>query len=179
MSKSKKIIEDNSLYMSKISDDQIIEYVCNELGQHLPNKDFPIKLMKHDGNFFSSIMKKENVYYVRIGEVKREGGKAHILVTVDYMILKNGRWPQTKGYNLDLEISDFDCVNRTTKDGFSHPNETWVDYVNSIVKDKEYMVRAQKYMHETYPQYYARKAQGGVVHGWDRGITTEKPRLEL
>lgn len=177
--KKEPVVAIESLYLPKITDDQIAEYVLNELRQHLPNREFPIKLMMANGKPYTSVVKEDNVYYVRLGKIIRENGKAYFNVAVDYSILNQGRWPQSKGYNLNLEISDYDCVNRTTKDGYSHPNETWVDFVHSIVKDKSYMAKAQKYMHEKYPFYFEQKSRGYTFHARGRGNTNEKPRLEL
>ena len=152
----------NPEYISKLTDDQVYEYIFNEIRKNLPNPNLPLILTTQD---IGEKPQKVGAYYAKVGKLVREGEFIYQNTDIKYAEYVNGRWLTGGGYNVHLKISDYDCVNTSPTRHKAHPNETWVDYVNSLVEDKEYIGKAKKYMEETYPEFFEERKKGKVYIG--------------
>ena len=159
-----------SEYINRLTDDQIYEYIFQELRKNLPDPSKPLILITPG---MESKKQKPNAYYATVGNIERVGGCIYQNTNIKYYDIVNGRWMTGGGYDVKLKFTDFDCVNTAPDRYPPHPNETWVDYVNSIVKDKTYMAKAKNYMETKYPQFFEDKRNkskvywGGKLHELD------------
>ena len=147
----------NPEYINRLTDDQIVEYAMREIGKQLPIPELPLIVRRKS---MEDKPKKVGAYYATISDVIREGQYAYLDVDVSWEQYKNVRWLAGGGYHVKLKISDFDCVNLSPSRCADHPNETWVDYVNSVLRDREYMKKAKDYMESTYPGFFEEKKKG-------------------
>ena len=161
--KHKKVEElKNPEYIDKLTDDQIYEYIFSEIRKNLPNPNLPLILITED---IGDKPQKVGAYYAKVGKLFREGEFAYQNTDIKYAEYVNGRWLTGGGFHVHLKISDYDCYNTSATRMKPHPNETWVDYVDGLIKDKEYMGKAKKYIEETYPEFCEARKKGKVYIG--------------
>ena len=167
----------NPEFLHKLTDDQIYEYIFTEIRKNLPNPNLPLILITEE---MEKKPQKVGAYYATVGKIERVGEFVHQNTHISYEEYINGRWLQGGGFILNLKISDYDCVNTAPNRYEPHPNETWVDYVDSIVDDKTYMEKAKKYMHDTYADYFERNKESKIRY-WDGSSRSddEKPSMRI
>ena len=154
---------------------QILEYLLHEIHRQLEHQEYPLYVRAEGSN--NKEMKLDAYYAVISPPVKEDAGiRQKIKVTYAGRQYVSGLIGGA--HNIDALITDYDCVNLSRLASETSPNETWVEYVNGIVKDKNYMAKAQKYMHETYPEFFEKREKGEKLyrdyHSYD---TSDKTHL--
>ena len=163
----------NPEFLHKLTDDQIYEYIFNEIRSNLPDPNLPLILITEE---MKDKPQKIGAYYAVVGKIVREGEFAYQSTRITYEEYVNGRWLSGGGFIVNLRISDYDCVNTAPSRYEPHPNETWIDYVDGIVEDKTYMSKAQRYMKETYPEFFDKKKNSEKIY-WDGGLHNSDEKM--
>ena len=158
----KKKVNPEDFYISKISDDHILEYAIHEIRNQLPQAEYPMRLILGKESEEDIKKHKNGVYYASFGAVTREDQYANLEVKITYAdpITKEHRYLTGGSIHVDLQFSDYDCVNTLAQNRPTKANETWVDRMDEILKDPEYRAKAEAYAKEKYPPLGKRVYRG-------------------
>lgn len=141
----KKKIDPEKLYISKLSDVEIVKFAIKEAKKQY--KPFVLVEKLDVGAVY-----KDGVYYCEVKPVVREGEYVIVKMEIKYEQPVTKAQPYRTGSVMypTFKFNDYDCYTNLVTNFQKEQNLLWVDLVEKKVKDPEYRSKAEAYNKKAY-----------------------------
>ena len=149
MAKKKKIINQEDLYVGKISDEKIMDFIKSELKR---KHDLLVQVYEFDHSGAFEYL--PGVNYFKFNRIERKNEFVLVELKMSYIEPNNNSFSGLRGrFGTPVyQISDYDCVLANQRFPKETINEEWVKFVAEESNDPNYIQKAKKYAKETFDQ---------------------------